>query len=264
MADTPNPNDPTIDTGAVENPLDPAASNAPRPDAAAPSTPDAAAPSGDATAVNEISADEFDAALNSAGVPGASDMPADNQISADEIEAAMARLIDSEKAAEQPEARDAADMLAAATDGAVQANDVEAAMAAMLEQGPDAPAEAAPASASPPAPPINAANSHDAAAPFAAPEFGQGDARGEVSNISLLDDVDLDVRIELGRTEMYIEDVLRLGVGSVVELNKLAGDPVDILVNDRLVARGEVLVLNDNFCVRINDIVSQIPEPEDG
>ena len=71
-----------------------------------------------------------------------------------------------------------------------------------------------------------------------------------------------DVRIELGRTEMYIEDVVRLEVGSVIELDKLAGDPVDIYVNGRLVARGEVIVLNDNFCVRVNDILSPIPELE--
>jgi flagellar motor switch protein FliN/FliY len=56
--------------------------------------------------------------------------------------------------------------------------------------------------------------------------------------------------------------VLRLGVGSVVELDKLAGDPVDIWVNERLVARGEVLVLNDNFCVRVNEILSPISEPD--
>jgi flagellar motor switch protein FliN/FliY len=80
------------------------------------------------------------------------------------------------------------------------------------------------------------------------------------SDIDMLDDVQLDVKIELGRTDMYIEDVLRLGVGSVVELDKLAGDPVDIFVNDRLIARGEVLVLNDNFCVRINHIISPVPE----
>ena len=54
---------------------------------------------------------------------------------------------------------------------------------------------------------------------------------------------------------MLIEDVLKLAEGSVVELDKLAGDPVDVFVNDQLVARGEVLVLNDNFCVRINEIV---------
>lgn len=82
------------------------------------------------------------------------------------------------------------------------------------------------------------------------------------SSLELLDDVELDVKIELGRTEMYVEDVLRLGVGSVVELDKLAGDPVDIHINRRLVGRGEVLVLNDNFCVRINEILSPIPEKE--
>lgn len=75
------------------------------------------------------------------------------------------------------------------------------------------------------------------------------------STIDLLRDVELNVKIELGRTEMLIEDVLRLGEGSVVELDKLAGDPVDVLVNDRLVARGEILVLNDNFCVRISEII---------
>ena len=57
-----------------------------------------------------------------------------------------------------------------------------------------------------------------------------------------------------GRARMLVEDVLRLAEGSVVELDKLAGDPVDVFVNDRLVARGEVLVLNDNFCVRVNEI----------
>jgi len=71
------------------------------------------------------------------------------------------------------------------------------------------------------------------------------------------------VKIELGRSKMLVDDVLRLGEGSVVELDKLAGDPVDVFVNDRLVARGEVLVLNDNFCVRINDIVTNEEEEED-
>ena len=73
--------------------------------------------------------------------------------------------------------------------------------------------------------------------------------------IDLLLDVPLNVRVELGRTRMYVEDILKLGDGAVVELDKLAGDPVDVLVNDRLVARGEILVLNENFCVRITEIV---------
>ena len=78
--------------------------------------------------------------------------------------------------------------------------------------------------------------------------------------LRLLGDVDLDVMIELGRTQMLVEDVLRLGEGSVVELDKLAGDPVDVFVNQRLVARGEVLVLNDNFCIRVSEIVDDLEE----
>jgi len=76
----------------------------------------------------------------------------------------------------------------------------------------------------------------------------------------MLKDVALDVRIELGRTRMHLEDVLRLGAGSVVPLDTLAGDAVDVLVNGQLVARGEVIVLDDNFCVRVTEIVSP---PED-
>ena len=80
------------------------------------------------------------------------------------------------------------------------------------------------------------------------------------NKIQLLNDVDLHVMIELGRTEMVVEDVLRLTEGSVVELDKLAGDPVDVYVNQRLVARGEVLVLNDNFCIRVSEIVDDLEE----
>lgn len=74
-------------------------------------------------------------------------------------------------------------------------------------------------------------------------------------SMDLLQDVDLDLKIELGRTRMRLEDVLKLRRGSVVTLDKLAGDPVDIYVNGRLVARGEVLVLNDNFCVRVAELI---------
>lgn len=82
-----------------------------------------------------------------------------------------------------------------------------------------------------------------------------GSAKDHV-DLSALNDVELDVRIELGRTELLMEEVLMLKEGSVVPLDKLAGDPVDILVNGRLIARGEVLVLNDNFCVRIAELLS--------
>ena len=81
-----------------------------------------------------------------------------------------------------------------------------------------------------------------------------------VSGIDLLGDVELHVTVELGRTQMLVEDVLRLNEGSVVELDKLAGDPVDVFVNGRLVARGEVLVLNDMFCIRVSEIVADLEE----
>jgi flagellar motor switch protein FliN/FliY len=92
------------------------------------------------------------------------------------------------------------------------------------------------------------------------PNFSQVIQDAQVSSIDLLKDVELNVKIELGRSRMLVEDVLRLSEGSVVELDKLAGDPVDVFVNDRLVARGEVLVLNDNFCVRVNEIVTASKE----
>jgi flagellar motor switch protein FliN/FliY len=88
------------------------------------------------------------------------------------------------------------------------------------------------------------------------PDFQRAIQEAQVSSVDMLRDVDLNVKIELGRSRMLVEDVLKLVEGSVVELDKLAGDPVDVFVNERLVARGEVLVLNDNFCVRINEIVA--------
>jgi len=93
---------------------------------------------------------------------------------------------------------------------------------------------------------------------FNLPNFKQALGNIPAGAIEMLRDVDLNVKIELGRTRMLVEDVLRLGEGSVVELDKLAGDPVDVFVNNQLVARGEVLVLNDNFCVRINEIVTTV------
>lgn len=86
------------------------------------------------------------------------------------------------------------------------------------------------------------------------------DSTRDGNDIDMLADVELDVTIELGRAEMMVEDVLQLAQGSVVELDKLAGDPVDVFVNGRRVARGEVLVLNDNFCIRVSEIVPNLEE----
>ncbi len=77
--------------------------------------------------------------------------------------------------------------------------------------------------------------------------------------VTMLNDVELRVKLQLGKTRMLVEDVLKLTEGSVVELDKLAGDPIDVLINDRLIARGEVLVLNDVFCVRINEVLAHDP-----
>ncbi len=74
--------------------------------------------------------------------------------------------------------------------------------------------------------------------------------------LDLLLDVPLEVGVELGRTRMTIHDLLALAPGSTVELDKVAGEPLDILINDRLVARGEAVVVNDKFGIRITDIVS--------
>ena len=96
------------------------------------------------------------------------------------------------------------------------------------------------------------------------PDFGAEptQAANAATGIGLLDDVSLHVKIELGRTQMYVEDVLHLNTDSIIELDKAAGDPVDIFVNDRHIARGEVLVLNENFCVRVSEIISTAQNEE--
>ena len=74
--------------------------------------------------------------------------------------------------------------------------------------------------------------------------------------LELLLDVPLEVSVELGRARLSIQDLLNLSSGSVVELDKIAGEPLDILINDRLIARGEAVVVNDKFGIRLTDIVS--------
>jgi len=148
-------------------------------------------------------------------------------------------------------------------EGGPSVAEIEAALAAASAAG------ASPGASAPGADGSVHEASHDQAAPADSgpavrmdlPDFGNV-AGGKIEHgIDLLGDVELDVKIELGRAQMLIEDVLKLGEGSVVELDKLAGDPVDVLVNERLVARGEVLVLNDSFCVRISEIVADT-EPQ--
>jgi len=77
------------------------------------------------------------------------------------------------------------------------------------------------------------------------------------TNLDLLLDIPLKVTVELGRTKKLIKEILELSQGSIIELDKLAGEPVDILVNNKLIAKGEVVVIDENFGVRVTDIISQ-------
>lgn len=79
----------------------------------------------------------------------------------------------------------------------------------------------------------------------------------EARNLNMLLDIPLQVTVELGRTKHSVKEILQLASGSIIELDKLAGEPVDILVNSRLIAKGEVVVIDENFGVRITDIMSQ-------
>ena len=78
----------------------------------------------------------------------------------------------------------------------------------------------------------------------------------EVSNLDFVLDIPLEVSVELGRSKILISDLLQLGQGSVIELNKLAGEPLEIFVNHKLIARGEVVVIKDKFGIRMTDIIS--------
>ena len=78
----------------------------------------------------------------------------------------------------------------------------------------------------------------------------------DMKNLDFILDIPLQVTVELGRTKLLVKDILQLNQGAVVELSKLAGEPLDIFVNSKLVARGEAVVVNEKFGVRLVDIVS--------
>ena len=84
----------------------------------------------------------------------------------------------------------------------------------------------------------------------------------KVQNLDFILDIPLKVTVELGRTKVYVKELLQLGQGSVVELDKLAGEPLEILVNDKLIAKGEVVVVNEKFGIRLTDIISPIERIE--
>jgi flagellar motor switch protein FliN/FliY len=88
------------------------------------------------------------------------------------------------------------------------------------------------------------------------PNLSGGVEPSEQGNISLLMDVYMEMTVELGRTKKLIKEILGMGEGTIIELDKLAGEPVDILVNHKLIAKGEVVVIDENFGVRVTEIVS--------
>ncbi|HUP55846.1 MAG TPA: flagellar motor switch protein FliN [Bdellovibrionota bacterium] len=93
-----------------------------------------------------------------------------------------------------------------------------------------------------------------ASAPRAAP--------GPVQSLDFILDIPLKVTVELGRSKMAIRDILQLAQGSVVELSKFAGEPLEVLINDKLIARGEVVVVNEKFGIRLTDIISPVERIE--
>lgn len=84
----------------------------------------------------------------------------------------------------------------------------------------------------------------------------KNESNGQIGNMDMILDIPLSVSVELGRARMLVKDLLQLSQGAVVELEKLAGEPMEILVNGRLIARGEAVVVNDKFGVKLTDIVS--------
>jgi flagellar motor switch protein FliN/FliY len=96
--------------------------------------------------------------------------------------------------------------------------------------------------------------SGDAPKPFSAGSAGSAD--GPVHDINMVLDIPVQLSVELGRTKVPIKHILQLGQGSVVELDALAGEPMDVLVNGYLIAQGEVVVVNDKFGIRLTDVVT--------
>lgn len=90
------------------------------------------------------------------------------------------------------------------------------------------------------------------------PQLSPSDEMGDRSSIDRLMDVDLNLSVELGRKDMQIKEILNLGPGKIIELDKLAGEPVDLLVNGKLLAKGEVVVVDENFGVRITELVDPV------
>lgn len=88
------------------------------------------------------------------------------------------------------------------------------------------------------------------------------EAAGKARNLSFILDIPLEITVQLGRTNMLVNDLLKLGQGSVIELEKMAGETLEILANQKLVARGEVVVINEKFGIRVTEIISPMERVE--
>lgn len=93
-------------------------------------------------------------------------------------------------------------------------------------------------------------------APASFPSLDGGGAAPAPKNIDFILDIPMQVTVQVGSTKMVIRELLQLGQGSVIELEKLAGEPMEVLVNNKLVARGEVVVVNEKFGIRLTDVIS--------
>jgi flagellar motor switch protein FliN/FliY len=131
--------------------------------------------------------------------------------------------------------------------GDVNMGDIGAALAAAGSQA-SAPAD------SPNGGPLGGAPAGGSPAGKAAPQA--------VQSLDFILDIPLKVTVELGRSKMAIRDILQLAQGSVIELSKFAGEPLEVLVNDKLIARGEVVVVNEKFGIRLTDIISPVERIE--
>ena len=88
------------------------------------------------------------------------------------------------------------------------------------------------------------------------PSFSRAPESSESNNIGLIIDVSMELTVQLGRAKKKVRDILSMGEGTIISLDKLAGEPVDVLVNDKIIAKGEVVVIDENFGVRVTEIIS--------
>ena len=208
-------------------------------------------------------------------------MADDDQIGQDEIEALLQQAQGGDAAASAPKPEAPINPTGVTGDGSfsLSENEIESLMSADIPAATAAPAPSGDPGAAPPVAQAGAVSQNDiefllthaqeaiasidgetgepppGVKPFRLESFGGAPANNDSATLELVRDVQLDLKIELGRTLMPLEDVLRLRRDAVVALDKLAGDPVDVYANGRLIARGEVLVLNDNFCVRVTELI---------